>query len=242
MAEWKAIRGARASAEVVDQIRDAFFGGLGPGDWLGTETELADRFGVSRITMRDAVRALEARGMVDVRVGAHGGLRVANSDPDRYIEALAIQLHLMGVNWDEIVEAQRAIEPVTAGLAATRATRAQITALRELVEQSRTALADPVTFTELGLAFHLAVAEASGNRVLHAALRSLRTVQRTQYTPNTSRERAQRVLRNHASILDAIEGGDSELASTRMTEHLLVVAKHRKGAGDADLCLAAPAS
>src|SRR3981081_4885597 len=109
-------RQGRASEDVAAQILNAFYAeGLKPGEWLGTEAELAERFNVSRVTIRDAVSALAARGLIDVRVGARGGLRVAASDPDRLIDAFSIQLRLMGLTRDELVEAMLAIEPVTAG-------------------------------------------------------------------------------------------------------------------------------
>src|SRR5580700_8483607 len=60
-AAWRQVRNTRASEDVLAQIKEAFFGGMKAGDWLGTETELAERFGVSRITVRDAIRSLEAQ-------------------------------------------------------------------------------------------------------------------------------------------------------------------------------------
>jgi GntR family transcriptional repressor for pyruvate dehydrogenase complex len=223
---WRPVRATRASADVVEQIRDAFFHGLKPGDWLGTEKELADRFGVSRPTMRDAIRALETRGIVEVKVGARGGLRIAGGEPERYVEALAVQLRLMSISWTEILEAQQAIEPVTAGLAARHATSEQVEALRELIQRSRKAMGDHAAFSQLGLGFHLAVAEVAGNRVLLSTLRALRTVQNEPYRMSTSMERARRVVRLHTGILDAIEAGDAELASRRMSEHLAIVARN----------------
>ncbi|MGH8963867.1 MAG: FadR/GntR family transcriptional regulator, partial [Actinomycetes bacterium] len=81
---WKQVRTTRASEDVAAQVKQAFFAGMRPGDWLGTETELAERFGVSRITVRDAIRSLEAQGIVEVKVGARGGLRIAAGDLDRF--------------------------------------------------------------------------------------------------------------------------------------------------------------
>src|SRR2546422_6021471 len=160
-------RPASASEDVVTQILDAFYtAGLKPGEWIGTEAELAERFNVSRVTIRDAVSALAARGLIDVRVGARGGLRVAASDPERLIDAFSIQMRLMGLTRDELFEAMLAIEPVTAALTAERATDAQLGELRELVEQSRTAFDDPVQFAQLAVGFHQALADMSGNRAL----------------------------------------------------------------------------
>src|SRR5215472_11806602 len=125
--------GTRASEDVAARILNSFYAeGLKPGEWLGTEATLAERFNVSRVTIRDAVSGLAARGLLDVRVGARGGLRIASSDPERLIDAFSIQLRLMGLTRDELLEAMLAIEPVTASLAATRATPAQLSALADL--------------------------------------------------------------------------------------------------------------
>src|SRR5438270_10526607 len=137
----------RASEDVAARILQSFYADdLKPGEWLGTEAGLAEHFNVSRVTIRDAVSGLAARGVIDVRVGARGGLRIASSDADRLIDAFSIQLRLMGLTRDELFEAMLAIEPVTAGLAAERATDLQLIELRELVEQSRAAVDDPPQF------------------------------------------------------------------------------------------------
>ena len=214
-------RQARASEDVAAQILRAFFDeGLKPGEWLGTEAELAERFNVSRVTIRDAVSALAARGLIDVRVGARGGLRIATSDPDRLIDAFSIQLRLMGLSRAELFEAMLAVEPVTAALAAQRATDAQLTALSDLVERSRATADDPVQFSTLAVGFHQALADVSGNRALRASLAALRSTQLEHMGPPTTRPIAERVARIHSSILEAILARDPELARERMLEHL----------------------
>lgn len=231
---WRPIRGTRASEEIVSQIREAFFEGMMPGDWLGTEVELAERFGVSRITFRDAIRSLEAQGIVAVRVGARGGLRIADSDPDRYADALSIQLHLMGITWQELTEAMRAVEVSTAGLAARNASEEDVARLRRLTEEAKAGVDDPARFTSLALDFHLAVAEAAGNRAIRAFLRSLRSAQHHKFEANTSHELAARVARMHGDIIDAIAAGDADLAQKRMDDHLALVVSHPDKATDAD--------
>jgi GntR family transcriptional repressor for pyruvate dehydrogenase complex len=211
----------RASELVAAQILEAFYAqGLTPGKWLGTEAEMAERFNVSRVTIRDAVSALAARGLIEVRVGARGGLRIATSDPDRLIDAFSIQLRLMGLTREELFEAMLAIEPVTASLAAERATDAQIDRLRELVERSRDVLDDPVRFATLAVGFHQSLADMSNNRALRASLAALRSTQLAHMGPPTTRPIAERVARIHAGILQAITAHDPALARERMLDHL----------------------
>lgn len=220
-------RQLRASDDVAAQILNAFYAeGLKPGEWLGTEASLAERFNVSRVTIRDAVGALSARGLIDVRVGARGGLRIARGDPERLIDAFSIQLQLMGLSRDELFEAMLAIEPVTAVLAAQRATPSQLAMLRSTVDQACAAVDDLAAFSRLSVNFHQAVAEASNNRALHASLAAVRATQLEQLGPETTRTIARRVCRTHASILDAICAHDAELAGERMRAHLTMVSHH----------------
>src|SRR6201984_147293 len=104
-------RTATMSTQIVAQVRDALFAKeLRSGDFLGTEKDLAERFWVSRIVARDALRTLEAQGVVEIKVGSGGGARIARGNARLFAEALAVQLDLAGVSVSEIMEAQRAIE------------------------------------------------------------------------------------------------------------------------------------
>jgi len=217
-------RQGRASEDVAAQIMKSFYAeGLKPGEWLGTEANLAERFNVSRVTIRDAVSGLAARGLIDVRVGARGGLRIASGDPERLIDAFSIQLRLMGLSRDELLEAMLAIEPVTAALAAERATPAQIARLRDLVSQSVAMADEAAAFTQLAVSFHQTVAEASHNRALRASLAAMRATQLEHLGPSTTPTVARRVGRTHAEIVEAIAQHEPELARQRMRDHLSVV-------------------
>lgn len=214
---------ARASSEMVEQITQAFYNGLHPGDWIGTETDLAEAFGVSRITARDATRVLEARGIVEVKVGARGGLRVAQPDPDRVIAALGVQLHLLGVTDDEILQARLAMEPVAAGLAAHQATDEEIETLRILIKDGHGFASKASLFPEFitsNTHFHSRLAMASHNRALSAAIVSLHNDVVTLWMARGKRERMNRVIRAHEDILDAIAARDSAAAQALMTDHL----------------------
>ena len=91
-------RSASLSSQIVADVRDALFAKkLRPGEVLGTENELAAKYGVSRIVARDALRTLEALGIVEIRMGKGGGARIARGNPRLFGEALAVQLDLTGV-------------------------------------------------------------------------------------------------------------------------------------------------
>jgi GntR family transcriptional regulator, transcriptional repressor for pyruvate dehydrogenase complex len=217
-------RQVRASEDVAAQILQSFYtGGLKPGEWLGTEASLAERFSVSRVTIRDAVSGLAARGLLDVRVGARGGLRIARHDPERLIEAFSIQLRLLGLTREELFDAMLAIEPVTASLAAQHASPDQLARLGGLVDEACAAVDDPALFTTLAVNFHQAVAEASNNRALQASLAAVRATQLAHLGAEATTQIAERVCRIHANILEAIRAHDADLARERMREHLSAV-------------------
>ena len=131
-------RSSSLSAQIVAWVRDALFAKkLKPGDFLGTEKDLAARFDASRIVARDALRTLEALGIVEIRMGKGGGARIAQGNPRLFAEALAVQLDLTGVSASEIMDAQRAIETLGAELAAENATAADIAKLRALLRRPK---------------------------------------------------------------------------------------------------------
>ena len=171
-------RSSSLSAQIVAWVRDALFAKkLKPGDFLGTEKDLAARFGASRIVARDALRTLEALGIVEIRMGKGGGARIAQGNPRLFAEALAVQLDLTGVTAAEIMDAQRAIE--TLGCRARRRERdprryRQVAPAAARRRRRRSAIS--TLFTRLSRDFHLAVAEASHNRVLVVQLISLEHV------------------------------------------------------------------
>src|SRR5207245_10555911 len=117
----------RASEEIVSQIERAIFDGeLQTGDRLESERELAERFGVSRITVRDALRVLEARGLVHVKVGASGGAFVSDTNVDQVAESISTMIQLRRMTLSGVAEARTVVETATSELAAERADPAAI--------------------------------------------------------------------------------------------------------------------
>ena len=131
-------RATSLSSHIVAQVRDDLFEKrIKPGDFLGTEMELAGRYDVSRMAARDALRTLSALGIVEIKMGKGGGARIAPGNPRLFAEALAVQLDLTGVTAAEILDAQRAIECMAAELAALNATAADHAKLRQLLADER---------------------------------------------------------------------------------------------------------
>jgi GntR family transcriptional repressor for pyruvate dehydrogenase complex len=221
-------RVATMSTQIVAQVRDALFAKeLRPGDFLGTEKDLAARFGVSRIVARDALRTLEAQGVVEIKVGAGGGARVARGNARLFAEALAVQLDLAGVSVAEIMDAQRASECLAAELAALNATAADHARLRELIADAERKLDDVAAYTRSSREFHLAVAEASHNRVLVVQLVSLQHVSWPARNPTLTPAVARRILDAHKQLAALIEIRDAAGARRLMDEHVRMIAARR---------------
>lgn len=216
------------STRIVTEVREALFAkALRPGDFLGTEKDLARRFAVSRIVARDALRTLEAQGIVEIKVGSGGGARIANGNARLFAEALAVQLDLTGVSVGEIMEAQRAIECLAAELAAIHSTNNDHARLRQLVADAEGRSADVTAFTRLGREFHLAVAEASANRVLVVQLISLQHVSWPAQNPTLTPGVARSILDVHRELASLIEIGDAAGARRLMDDHVKMIAARR---------------
>jgi GntR family transcriptional repressor for pyruvate dehydrogenase complex len=221
-------RGTTLSARIVADVRAALFDkALKPGDFLGTEKDLAARFGVSRIVARDALRTLEALGIVEIRMGAGGGARIARGNPLLFAEALAVQLDLTGVSVREILDAQRAIECLAAEVAAEHASAEDHAKLRRLIAEAEALTDQPDAFTRSSLAFHLAVAEAAHNRVLVVQLMSLQHVSWPSHNRTLTPDVARHILAVHRELADAIARRDPAQARALMDDHVKMIRARR---------------
>ena len=216
------------SARIVAEVRDALLDGrFRAGDFFGTEKELAARYGVSRIVARDALRSLEAMGVVEIRPGAGGGARIGRGNPQRFAEALAVQLELAGIEVDEIMAAQHAIECLAAELAARNASSSDLLNLKNLIQEAEGLVDDVDRFTRSSLAFHLAIADASHNRVLHYQLVSLQHVSWPSRNRTLTRAVARRVLDAHRALVTLIEARDATGARDLMSDHVHMIGGRR---------------
>src|SRR5262245_65034173 len=129
---------ARASSAIAEQIRTAILTGrLKAGDRLSPERELAEQFGVSRVTVRDALRSLEAMGLIEVKVGARGGAFVTAPTGSKVAQTMSDMMLMSVTSPEDIVEARLIVELGTVTLACARAAPEGLGELRALVEQAR---------------------------------------------------------------------------------------------------------
>jgi DNA-binding FadR family transcriptional regulator len=219
---WQRVRPLRASDEIIRQFRQALFEDrLHAGDQLGSEQQLAATFGVSRTTMRDALRSLEATGLVEIRTGVNGGVRVAHGDPHRFADGLAVQLKLVGLQPRDALAAQIGLEWAAAELAATNATDADLRELEHLLDLAAAVVDQPgAAFTDASSAFHEAIARAAHNWAIETSFRAVRELLRQMLVQDTQPDRARRVLKTHREIFEAIRTRDVEQAAQLMRAHV----------------------
>jgi GntR family transcriptional repressor for pyruvate dehydrogenase complex len=230
-------RSETLASRIVADVREALFERrIRPGEFLGTEKDLAARNGVSRIVARDALRTLEALGIVDISRGAGGGARITRGNPQLFAEALAVQLELADIDREEIMTAQGAIEGLAAELAARRATVDEVLHLRKLVDEAERLLDDLDAFTRSSLQFHLGVAEASHNRVLHYQLISLQHVSWPARNRTLNRAVARKILEAHRRLAALIEARDAAGARQFMEAHVGMIRERRVAESKTQVC------
>jgi len=221
-------RSATLASRIVADVREALFERrYRPGDFLGTEKDLAARHGVSRMVARDALRTLEGLGIVEISRGAGGGARITHGNPRLFAEALAVQLELAETEREEIMTAQGAIEGLAAELAAKNATPSEVEALKGWIAEAEKLLDDLDAFTRSSLQFHLGVAEASHNRVLHYQLVSLQHVSWPSRNRTLNRAVAKKILEAHRRLVALIEARDASGARQFMEAHVGMIRERR---------------
>jgi GntR family transcriptional repressor for pyruvate dehydrogenase complex len=209
------------SASIVAKVRAALLSGeLASGDFLGTEVGLAEKFGVSRIAMRDAMRALAATGVIDVRTGKRGGAWIAGGDLEHIANAFAIQLRMIGISELEMLDAQAALESHACELAAHRADDADLERMRRLLRRLTELVDKPLEFTETAMDLHTAFVEASHSRGLIVQFRALRPMLQRAYAGHTTRAIALKAIAAHRKIIAKIAAADAEGARRAMARRI----------------------
>jgi GntR family transcriptional regulator, transcriptional repressor for pyruvate dehydrogenase complex len=207
-------------------------GELDDGDELPREADLLEEFGVSRPSLREAIRILETEGLLRIRRGKIGGAIVMRPTPASAAYHLGLTLQSNGTTLDDVAAARSMLEPVCAGLIAAlpKAKRAKVVKqLSSLVDDNERALGE-YAFTATALSFHAAVVEFCGNTtiiILTGALEAVWSSHERQWAEQASAEggypspRHQReALKTHRRIITFMNDGDVDGATRAMREHL----------------------
>ena len=191
---------------------------LQAGDVLPPERELVDSYRVGRSSVREALRMLESRGLIESR--GNGSFQVAElrNMLDRSFDLLVT---VEEADYAELFEVRRILEGEAAALAASRRTKAQVERMREHVHAMQGGLSSEERFITADLHFHLAVAEATRNRVIVHLMNAIRRLlQRSLSSSYHIKGSPERAVEMHRLILEAIDEGHPEEARQRMQEHV----------------------
>lgn len=223
--------GASAYEQIAKRLRDLIVGGRLPqGTRLPTEMALAAEFGVSRATVREAVRMLGAQGLVVATRGARGGTYVTRPSLDfagRLLQAnVTLLSDLDDITLEELLEARRLIEVPAARLAARRRTGDDLARLvRSIPDDAREH--GPTERFDVNAGFHTSLMAASGNALLEVAALPVFAVLQTSLARSGLDARfARRIDADHREITDAIGRGDETAAGEAMDAHLSYLQPH----------------
>jgi GntR family transcriptional regulator, transcriptional repressor for pyruvate dehydrogenase complex len=229
MPMYKVVRTARLYEQIVQQIEQSIQEGkLKPGDQLPAERELAQEFGVSRTAVREAVKTLSEKGLVEAYSGRGTFVSTGKSQAIRH----SLNSFLKSGDLEDsdyVAEMREILEPEFTALAATRIEEQHLVMMREAVAVMDRSMKNPDAYIEADLDFHLALAEAAGNPLILSLLDSLVGILREQrlgiFSVTGGPERGQV---HHKLILEAIEKRSASSARKAMRAHLQQVHQDSK--------------
>jgi GntR family transcriptional repressor for pyruvate dehydrogenase complex len=218
--------------EAIARIREMIAGGdLKPGDRLPKEADLAALLGLSRNSLREAVRALSLVHVLDVRQG--DGTYVTGLEPERLLEAVGFMVELRhGSSLLEVFEVRRMLEPAATAKAAEGITAEQLAALERLMDAAE-ASGTAAELVEYDMEFHRVVVEAAGNQVLAALLAQLGspTVRARVWRGLTEDGALERTLAEHRAIVSALRARRADLAHACALVHIAGVEEWLRESG-----------
>lgn len=225
---WRPVAQAKAYELVVDRIEEQILSGtLHVGDRLPAERDLASMLGVSRAAVREAIRSLEAQGVLSsaVGVGRDAGTTVAALPSEALTRFLRLHVALANFPMPDVIEARIMLERGSVALACRHASAEDLAGLAELTERMETPERSRDDFNELDSAFHIGLAQAGGNilvadmtTAIRASMRGpiLDSFQRTDDWPSLSHT----LCRGHRSILSAVQARDGDAAARAVEAHI----------------------
>ncbi|HUQ81682.1 MAG TPA: FadR/GntR family transcriptional regulator [Gemmatimonadaceae bacterium] len=216
----------RLYQEIVDQIQQQILSGaLKPGDQIPAERDLAERFGVSRTAVREAIKSLTEKGLIEVFVGR--GTFVTNLSPDRVVESMTLLLRNEPHGIASVQEAREMLEGPTARLAAERRTDAHLARLRALESELEEERSMSARLVDGDTEFHLELARATGNPVIVLLTQTIMGLLRTERLDRNHidfNSALAAAFARHREIIEAVADRDGARAEQAMLEHLAQIA------------------
>ncbi len=221
--------------QIADELRRLIIAGeLDEGDSLGHEPDLIERFGVSRPSLREALRILEAEGLITVVRGVLGGVVVHRPDHRLTARTAALVLQARNVSLADVFDARTTIEPAAVRIVASaRGRKASARRLRELIAEQEQVIDDPEAFGPANARFHRELVAMAGNQTLtivaemlnEVVARAVTAVSQTEGAGGESTATRRRGVRSQERLAALVEAGDAPAAEEHWRTHMDVVAR-----------------
>ncbi len=217
--KFEALKRVPAYVMAENALKDMILGGkLGPGELLPGEHDLASALGVTRPTVREALRTLESMGLIER--GHRRRMQVAAPSSEISSSAIRNAIVMHNITYRELWEVSTALEPLAARMAAERVNPGQLRRIETNLEHTRTCVDDPKALVQADIEFHELVTEASGNHALQLARTPLSDFLSAAYGVVTQKlGPGERLLKAHEIIFAAISTGDADTAEDWMAKH-----------------------
>lgn len=226
----------RIFQDVVDQIQVAILEGqVSAGERLPSERDLCEMFQTSRGTLREALRILEQKSLIEIRLGVNGGAYVKDANAELMAENLAMLIQSQNISLSHLAEFREGIEGTVARLAAQRASAADIKSLNSLLSKAdgfrRLGTSGWKDFVRIDEKIHTEIARIAGNPLYSFILKSVHDNIHRYYDKflNAGDEELEENYRDLFLIIEAIKDGDDELASSRAIEHVQKFSMYMQG-------------
>lgn len=225
---WAPVRKVRTHEQVVAQIQEKILDGeLRVGARLPSERDLVEALGVSRSSVREALRALEAMGIIDANGGSgrDSGSVISGRSSEALGNLLRLHVVLAGIELKDLVDVRVQLERHAVLGAAGHRSESDLAHLRTLVGSSQPALVSSAEFNELDTEFHLSIARASANGLVVTLMQALRDAVKAEMVRAFTaiedwRSVGERLRAEHAAIADAIEAGRGAEGANLVEEHI----------------------
>lgn len=219
-----AIKRTNISEQVFNQMKQQLLEGAWvAGQKLPSENELAEAFGVSRITVRQALQKLTVLGLTETRLGE--GSFVKEFTPGTYMNAMIPAMYLSSSSVEEVLEFRLITEVETAGIAAMKATEQDIQKLSRSLKRMEASRDDINRYTQEDFRFHMILAETTGNSLVVRLMELLTDILEATIQNVTKTIGDEIGLKYHRLILDAVINHDYEKAKSAMHDHVEITMK-----------------
>ncbi len=209
-------RQTKVFQDVVAQIQEAILDGrLKTGDTLPSERQLKEMFNISRGTLREALRVLEQKGLIEIKLGVGGGSVVKDVNADQVSESLALLIRSQKVSLNHLAEFREDVEGIVAAHAAKRCTEADILQLKELLKEARKCIAQGTSqrdaFIEIDKQIHMALAAVAQNPIYISVLHSVHDNIHRYYEQYLSMEEGE-LKENYQDLCDLVKSVEKRQA------------------------------